>query len=130
MPYCVALDRLLNFFECQFLLVINGILTLFKGCHKDEVALNELIYAIAPCLAWSTCSTILVKKAVSDELLGIQAALVFSRGVYQMRRVKAKPGVRQLETSQSHIHPGVRQDPGDCAIHNEAPSDPRSPAIP
>lgn len=110
--------------------MINGILTLSKGCHKDEVELNESMYTIAPGLAQGTGSTNLAMVALSDEQLGGQAALVFSWDVDQIRIAKAKPGVRQLETSQSHNHPGVGEDPGDHAIQNEAPSDPRSPSIP
>lgn len=47
MSCCVALGKLLNFFELQFLLLINVILPLLKDYRKDEVALNEMMYVIA-----------------------------------------------------------------------------------
>lgn len=64
--------------------------------------------------------------AVNAEQVGIQAAFVLSQDLNQMGRAKAKPGVRQLEASQSHIDPRIGEDPGDTAVQNEAPSHTRS----
>lgn len=58
--------------------------------------------------------------AVNAEQLRIQAAFVLSQDLNQMGRAKAKPGVRQLETSQSHIDPRIGEDPGDHVVQNEA----------
>lgn len=43
----MALGKLLNFFEPQFLPLINVILVLLKDYHKDEVELKEMRYIIA-----------------------------------------------------------------------------------
>lgn len=68
--------------------------------------------------------------AVSDDSqVGIQAAFVFSSDLHQMASAKAKPGVKQLEASQSHIHSGMGEDPGDHAFKNEAPSHTRRPCF-
>lgn len=81
----------------QFLLLISGILSLLKVCHKDDVKLSELTYVTPQGLAQSTCSINRAMMAVSEEQVGIQAALVSS--CPQMGRAKAKPHVLRWEWS-------------------------------
>lgn len=47
MSCCVALGKLLNFFEPQFSPLINVLLPLLKDYRKDELELNEMMYVIA-----------------------------------------------------------------------------------
>lgn len=68
--------------------------------------------------------------ALSEEQVVVQPGLVFPGDLCQMGRAKAMSEGRQLETSQSLIHPEVRRGrrgPGDHIIENIAPPQSRHP---
>ena len=43
-----GLGQVTELFESHFLPLINGVLTLLKGFHKDEVELNEMMCGNLP----------------------------------------------------------------------------------
>ena len=62
--------------------------------------------------------------------LSVLAGLVVPGDLHQMGRAKAKSEERQLEVSQSLIHPGGEgEGPGGHVTENVAPSQSRSPSF-